>query len=162
MRNHSKAPILMVIPSRLVWCFIYNLKRNRETHLPGWADSGKMKKPAGSVVSAEESIIWFFENISGGFYFFEDLEVIIITITIPTAMGFVYLDGAINMSQEGFKRFFFVSSADSGRSILTTISGAMIGVAGTVFSVTLVALTLASSQFGPRLLKTLCMWPWIR
>ncbi len=29
----------------------------------------------------------------------------------------------------------------------------MIGVAGTVFSVTLVALTLASSQFGPRLIK---------
>src|SRR5690606_38806297 len=34
-----------------------------------------------------------------------------------------------------------------------TISGAMIGVAETVFSVTLVALTLASSQFGPRLIK---------
>ena len=48
---------------------------------------------------------------------------------------------------------FFVNSADSARSILSTISGAMIGVAGTVFSVTLVALTLASSQFGPRLIK---------
>lgn len=50
-------------------------------------------------------------------------------------------------------RFFLVNSSDSARSILSTISGAMIGVAGTVFSVTLVALTLASSQFGPRLIK---------
>jgi uncharacterized membrane protein len=37
--------------------------------------------------------------------------------------------------------------------VLSVISGAMIGVAGTVFSITLVALTLASSQFGPRLLR---------
>lgn len=50
-------------------------------------------------------------------------------------------------------RFFFVNSADSARSILSTISGAMMGVAGTVFSITLVALPLASSQFGPRLIK---------
>jgi uncharacterized membrane protein len=33
------------------------------------------------------------------------------------------------------------------------MAGAMLGVAGTVFSITLVALTLASSQFGARLLR---------
>ncbi|GIZ10199.1 hypothetical protein FUMI01_29250 [Flavobacterium sp. UMI-01] len=63
------------------------------------------------------------------------------------------VDQAIPMSQEGLGKYIFVNSADSARSILSTISGAMIGVAGTVFSVTLVALTLASSQFGPRLIK---------
>lgn len=59
----------------------------------------------------------------------------------------------MTFSQRGLMRFFFVQSVDSARSILSTISGAMIGVAGTVFSVTLVALTLASSQLGPRLIK---------
>ncbi|MBR8839219.1 MAG: DUF2254 domain-containing protein [Stigonema ocellatum SAG 48.90 = DSM 106950] len=37
-------------------------------------------------------------------------------------------------------------------TLLSTIAGSMITVAGTVFSVTLVALTLASQQFGPRVL----------
>jgi len=65
----------------------------------------------------------------------------------------VTLDSYITVSQEGWQRFFMVNSTSSARSILSTISGAMIGVAGTVFSVTLVVLTLASSQFGPRLIK---------
>lgn len=49
--------------------------------------------------------------------------------------------------------YFLSGGADSAKRILTIISGAMIGVAGTVFSITLVALTLASSQLGPRLLQ---------
>ena len=36
---------------------------------------------------------------------------------------------------------------------LSTITGAMIGVTGTVFSITVVALSLTSQQFGPRLLR---------
>jgi uncharacterized membrane protein len=69
------------------------------------------------------------------------------------AIGLVYLDRMVTISYDGWLRFFLVYHSDSARSILSTISGAMIGVAGTVFSVTLVVLTLASSQFGPRLIK---------
>ncbi|MEX2351338.1 MAG: DUF2254 domain-containing protein [Balneolaceae bacterium] len=68
-------------------------------------------------------------------------------------MGLVYLDNSITISSEGWIRFFLVENSDSARSILSTISSAMMGVAGTVFSITLVVLTLASSQFGPRLIK---------
>lgn len=39
------------------------------------------------------------------------------------------------------------------REILATIAGSMITIAGVVFSITVVALTLASNQFGPRLLR---------
>lgn len=81
------------------------------------------------------------------------IPVIIIITSILMSMGLVYLDGFINVPQDGIGRFFFVNSSDSARSILSTISAAMMGVAGTVFSITLVALTLASSQFGPRLIK---------
>lgn len=42
---------------------------------------------------------------------------------------------------------------DSARSLLGTIAGSTITVAGTVFSITTVALTLASNQFGPRLVR---------
>jgi uncharacterized membrane protein len=43
--------------------------------------------------------------------------------------------------------------ADGARAVLETVAGSMITVAGVVFSITIVALTLASNQFGPRLLR---------
>ena len=45
------------------------------------------------------------------------------------------------------------SGAAGARAVLSTIAGSMIGVTGIVFSITVVTLTLASSQFGPRLLR---------
>ena len=45
-------------------------------------------------------------------------------------------------------------SADAGRQLLIAIAAAVITVAGVVFSVVIVALTLASQQFGPRMLRT--------
>lgn len=42
---------------------------------------------------------------------------------------------------------------DSARLILTTVAAAIITVVGIVFSITIVALTLASTQFGPRMLR---------
>ena len=42
---------------------------------------------------------------------------------------------------------------DGARSILSTIASGMVTVTGVVFSLTIVSLQLASSQFGPRLLR---------
>jgi hypothetical protein len=44
-------------------------------------------------------------------------------------------------------------SADAARQILTTIAAAIITVVGVVFSIILLTLTLASNQFGPRMLR---------
>ncbi len=46
----------------------------------------------------------------------------------------------------------FEGGAGSAGTVLSTIAGSMITVAGTVYSLTIVALTLASSQFAPRVL----------
>jgi len=81
------------------------------------------------------------------------IPALIILFSVLLAIGFVYLDQIATFPRDGLGSFFFANSVDSARSILSTISGAMIGVAGTVFSVTLVALTLASSQLGPRLIR---------
>ncbi|MCH7407449.1 DUF2254 domain-containing protein [Belliella aquatica] len=97
-----------------------------------------------------KKLLFFWKELMATFWF---LPVMIIMLSIFLAVGLVYLDNYVDIPQEGWTRFFLVNSSDSARSILSTISGAMIGVAGTVFSVTLVALTLASSQFGPRLIK---------
>ncbi|GGJ11621.1 DUF2254 domain-containing protein [Neoroseomonas lacus] len=47
----------------------------------------------------------------------------------------------------------FADSAAGARSLLGTIAGSAIGVAGTIFSITIAALSLTSGQMGPRLLR---------
>jgi uncharacterized membrane protein len=47
----------------------------------------------------------------------------------------------------------YTGGADGASLVLSTIAGSMITIAGVVFSMTLVALSLASSQLGPRLLR---------
>jgi uncharacterized membrane protein len=47
----------------------------------------------------------------------------------------------------------FTGGAEGASALLGAISGSMITIAGVVFSMTLVALSLASSQLGPRLLR---------
>ncbi len=97
-----------------------------------------------------KKLLFFWKELIATFWF---IPVLLLFFAIILSIGLVTLDNAIEIEKDGLFRFFLVNSSDSARSILTTISGAMIGVAGTVFSVTLVALTLASSQFGPRLIK---------
>ena len=46
-----------------------------------------------------------------------------------------------------------MARADAARQILTTIAAAVITVVTLVFSITIVTLTLASTQFGPRMLR---------
>lgn len=49
---------------------------------------------------------------------------------------------------------FGTMGPDGARALLSTVAGSVITIAGVAFSITIVALTLASSQFGPRLLRT--------
>jgi len=98
-----------------------------------------------------KKLLFFWNELKATFWF---VPVLIILLSILLSIGFVYIDQVTTISHDGLGRYFIVNSVDSARSILSTISGAMIGVAGTVFSVTLVALTLASSQLGPRLIKS--------
>lgn len=49
--------------------------------------------------------------------------------------------------------FAFTGDDQAARAIMTSIAGAVLGVAGTTFSITIAVLSMASSQFGPRLLR---------
>ncbi|RYZ35956.1 MAG: DUF2254 domain-containing protein [Sphingobacteriales bacterium] len=49
--------------------------------------------------------------------------------------------------------FIYSGNPAGARSILSTIAASMITIAGVAFSINLVTLTLASSQYGPRLLR---------
>jgi small-conductance mechanosensitive channel len=49
--------------------------------------------------------------------------------------------------------WIYSGGSDGARTVLSVITASMISVAGVVFSITIVVLSLASSQFGPRLIK---------
>ncbi|MGY6588878.1 MAG: DUF2254 domain-containing protein [Wenzhouxiangella sp.] len=66
----------------------------------------------------------------------------------------VWVDGWMDLPENGLlERLVYSGDADGVRSILSTIAGAMMTIAGVVFSLTMITLTMASSQFGPRLIR---------
>lgn len=64
------------------------------------------------------------------------------------------LDDVIPHEMTASMPLVYSGSESLAESVLTTIATSMIGVAGVVFSMTIVSLQLASGQFGPRLLRT--------
>ena len=50
--------------------------------------------------------------------------------------------------------FIFTGDRAEARNVLATILGSMMTMASLVFSITMVVLTLAASQFGPRLIRS--------
>jgi uncharacterized membrane protein len=63
------------------------------------------------------------------------------------------LDRAAYNGSLHFPSWVISGTADAARQILTTIAAAVITVVTLVFSITIVTLTLASTQFGPRMLR---------
>jgi uncharacterized membrane protein len=54
----------------------------------------------------------------------------------------------------GYTRYLFTGGPDAARSVLAAISGSLVTLTSLTFSLTVVTLQLASSQFSPRLLRT--------
>ncbi len=65
----------------------------------------------------------------------------------------LWIDQAVETQWAQEVGWLYTGSAQGARALLATIASSMIGIAGVVFSITIVALTLASSQLGPRLLR---------
>jgi uncharacterized membrane protein len=61
------------------------------------------------------------------------------------------IDGLLSESQVPF---FFRGPVTGGQGLLTIIATSMLGLMGVVFSISIVALQLASTQFSPRVLRT--------
>ena len=73
-----------------------------------------------------------------------------VVAAVSTALG-VALPHADQLLA-GWVPYVFESGPDGGRQLLGTIASAMISVTGLVFSLTMVVLHLANTQFSPRLL----------
>ncbi|MEP6822700.1 MAG: DUF2254 domain-containing protein [Chthoniobacterales bacterium] len=72
-----------------------------------------------------------------------------------TALSFftVHLDTIMKAKWIKATGWIWAGGPEGARNVLATIAGSTITGAGVVFSITIVSLTLASSQFGPRLLR---------
>ena len=75
------------------------------------------------------------------------------TGAVALSFASVHLDGQVNAKWVRNVGWIWAGSPEGAREVLSTIAGSMITVAGVAFSITIVALTLASTQFGPRLLR---------
>jgi uncharacterized membrane protein len=78
-----------------------------------------------------------------------------IEVVVAVALYFVThaLDKAAFSGSITLPSWTQFGTADAARQILTSLAAAVITVVGVVFSITIVTLTLASTQFGPRMLR---------
>ena len=73
---------------------------------------------------------------------------------IVGAVGFVQIDRSSFLSEASLHSGWLYNGGGTGaRTLLGAIVSSTIGVAGTVFSITIAALSLAAGQMGPRLLR---------
>ncbi|MBL9082531.1 MAG: DUF2254 domain-containing protein [Planctomycetales bacterium] len=92
----------------------------------------------------------YWEQVRTGFWFLPSLMALgaLLASTVTVA-----LDGAGVDRWLDARGWVYAGGAEGASAVLAAIAGAMITIAGVVFSLTLVALSQASSQFGPRLLR---------
>jgi uncharacterized membrane protein len=74
--------------------------------------------------------------------------------SIVLAILMVAIDNAYQDEVVEVLGFLWTGGPEGARGLLETVAGSMITVAGVTFSITMVAFSQASSQFGPRLLRS--------
>ncbi len=92
--------------------------------------------------------LWY--SLYSNFWF---APLVLSCLALGLYFGMIQLDRTL---KEEFLRqlgWAYSGGADGARAVLSAIAGSMITVAGVVFSITIVVLQLASSQFGPRLIR---------
>jgi uncharacterized membrane protein len=78
---------------------------------------------------------------------------VMVALAVALAFAGVALDEALGERPRGVPGWMYSGGAEGAGSLLATIAGSMATIAGVVFSLTLVTLSLTSSQFGSRLLR---------
>lgn len=87
--------------------------------------------------------------ISSGYWF---VPTVMMACAVVMSLVLLFLDRNV-IDSDTSDSWVYGGGADGARVLLSTLAGSVITVAGVVFSITIVALTQASAQFGPRLLR---------
>ncbi|MBO0664047.1 DUF2254 domain-containing protein [Jiella sp. MQZ9-1] len=94
-------------------------------------------------------ILQYYERVLGSYWFIPSIMAVAASLL---AFLLITFDSLVKPDAFGASPFLYATQPDGARAILSAIGGSMIGVAGTVFSVTMAAVVFASGSFGPRLL----------
>jgi uncharacterized membrane protein len=92
-----------------------------------------------------------YERLRGSLFF---VPAMFVALAVLLAGGMIALDDHAAPSKDELP-FFVASTVDSARALLTTVATATITVAGIAFSVTLLVVQMASSQYSPRVVRGL-------
>ncbi len=103
------------------------------------------------IVIVRVTLLKYWDRISGSFWF---VPMLMAGGAIALAYATVALDRAVTDRWLRAQSWAYTGGAEGATAMLGTIASSMITIAGVVFSMTLVALSLASSQLGPRLLRS--------
>ena len=76
-----------------------------------------------------------------------------VLLAVALAILMPWLDSRHAVDLSGPLAWIGQTQTDGARTVLGAIAGSIIGVAGTTFSITMVAVSFASSNFGPRLVS---------
>lgn len=92
------------------------------------------------------------EFLRSSFWF---VPAIMAVLAVVVGWALLQVDRSLQAQEGTFSLagLFYGGGPEGAREVLSVVAGSMITVAGVVFSVTMVALSLASQQFGPRLLR---------
>lgn len=93
---------------------------------------------------------FFWREMRSSFWF---VPATLVVGSVGLAIALIFVDTTIELHfDERWPRLFGAGAAGS-RGLLTAVASSMITVAGVVFSITIVALSLTSSQYTPRVLR---------
>lgn len=101
--------------------------------------------------AASTGLLRVWNRLRGSYWF---VPALMIAGCAALAYGMIALDRSLGMKYVVHLSFVYTRDPNGARDLLSVISQSMMTVAGVVFSITVVALTLASSQFGTRVLKS--------
>ncbi len=93
----------------------------------------------------------FWDRVRSSFWF---IPTVMAGVAVALAFVSVTVDTSVTHWLVLELGWTFTGGAEGASAVLGIVAGSMIAIAGVVFSMTLVTLSLASSQLGPRLLRS--------
>lgn len=103
-----------------------------------------------TLTNLPERLRGVWERLIGSYWFIPTTCVLLGILLAPVLIA---VDRQFDHKTVKELSFVFTGDDAAARAIMTAIAGAVLGVAGTTFSITIAVLSMASSQFGPRLLR---------
>ena len=97
--------------------------------------------------------LWFankWDVLRNSFWF---LPALMVSAAIILSLAMIQLDKATTDNWVALLGWTYSRGPEGSRALLSTVAASMMTIASVTFSITIVALQLASSQFGPRLLR---------